>query len=180
MIYKSGYREEYSQCFRLFFQSKPLNNEMSLKASGLQDKSHVTCQLPPDPDTTFKVNISYQSIGRNRKRFDVNKSTVVKNLLEQYLKAIYGTQYQPYYLTSLALFFKGKPLDNDMTLEKCGVERTVEVICKKAPVPSRKVTAGIVFEEDESTADYLTVTNDTTLSFLLDQYLVVVSFQYES
>ena len=151
---------------------------MSLKASGLLDQSHVTCQLPPY--STFKVNISYQSIGRNRKRFDVNKSTVVKTLLEQYLKAIYGTQYQPYYLTSLALFFKGKPLDNDMTLEKCGVERTVEVICKKAPVPSRKVTAGIVFEEDESTADYLTVTNDTTLSFLLEQYLVVVSFQHES
>ena len=179
MIYKSGYREEYSQCFCLFFQSKPLNNEMSLKASGLQDKSHVTCQLPPD-DPKFKVNISYQTIGKNRKRFDVNKSTVVKNLLEQYLKAIYGTQYQPFFLTSLALFFKGKPLDNDMTLEKCGVERTVEVTCKKAPVPSRKITAGIVFEEDESTADYLTVTNDTTLSFLLDQYLVVVSLRNES
>ena len=179
MIYKSGYKEEYSQRFCLFFQSKPLNNEMSLKASGLLDQSRVTCQLPPDPNTTFKVNISYKTIGTNRKGFDVNKSTVVKTLLEQYLKAIYGTQYQPYYLTSLALFFKGK-LDNDMTLEKCGVERTVEVICKKAPVPSRKVTAGIVFEEDESTVDYLTVTNDTTLSFLLDQYLVVVSLRNES
>ena len=178
MIYKSGYREEYSQRFRLFFQSKPLNNEMSLKASGLLDQSHVICQLRPD-DSKFKVNISYQAIGKNRKGFDVNKSTVVKTLLEQYLKAIYGTQYQPYYLTSLALFFKRKPLDNDMTLEKCGVEKTIEVICN-APVPSRKVTAGIVFEEDESTADYLTVTNDTTLSFLLDQYLVVVFFLYES
>lgn len=179
MIYKSGYKEEYSQRFCLFFQSKPLNNEMSLKASGLLDQSRVTCQLPPDPNTTFKVNISFQSIGRNRKRFDVNKSTVVKTLLEQYLKAIFGTQYQPFFLTSLALFFKGK-LDNNMTLEKCGVERTVEVICKNAPVPSRKVTAGIVFEEDESTANYLTVTNDTTLSFLLDQYLVVVSLRNES
>ena len=179
MIYKSGYREEYSQRFRLFFQSKPLNNETSLKASGLLDQSHVTCQLPPD-DPKFKVNISYQAIGKNRKGFDVNKSTVVKTLLEQYLRAIFGTQYQPYFLTSLALFFKGKPLDNNMTLEKCGVERTVEVVCKNAPVPSRKVTACIVFEEDELTADYLTVTNDTTLSFLLDQYLVVVSFQHES
>ena len=56
----------------------------------------------------------------------------------------------------------------------------MEVTCKNAPVPSRTVTAGIVFEEDESTADYLTVTNDTTLSFLLDQYLVVVSFKHES
>ena len=179
MIYNSGYREEYSQCFRLFFQSKPLNNEMSLKASGLLDQSRVICQLPPD-DPKFKVNISYQTIGKNRKGFDVNKSTVVKTILEQYLKAFFGTQYQPYYLTSLALFFKGKPLDNDMTLEKCGVEKTIEVICKKAPVPSRKVTAGIVFEEDESTADYLTVMNDTTLSVLLDQYFVVVSFQHES
>lgn len=179
MIYNSGYREEYSQCFCLFFQSKPLNNEMSLKASGLLDQSHVTCQLPPD-DPKFKVNISYQTIGKNRKGFDVNKSTVVKTILEQYLKAFFGTQYQPFFLTSLALFFKGKPLDNDMTLEKCGVEKTIEVICKKAPVPSRKVTASIVFEEDESTADCLTVMNDTTLSVLLDQYFVVVSFQHES
>ena len=179
MIYKSGFKEGYVSSFCLFFGGNPLNNETSLKASGLQDKSHVTCQLTPDPDPKFKVNISYQTIGTNRKGFDVNKSTVVKTLLEQYLKVIYGTQYQPYYLTSLALFFKGK-LDNDMTLEKCGVERTVEVICKKAPVPSRKVTAGIVFEEDESTVDYLTVTNDTTLSFLLDQYLVVVSLRNES
>ena len=140
----------------------------------------MTCQLTPDPDPKFKVNISYQAFGKSRRGFVVNKSTVVKTLLEQYLKVIYGTQYQPYYLTSLALFFKGKLLDNDMTLEKCGVERTVEVICKNAPVPSRKVTAGIVFEEDESTVDYLTVTNDTTLSFLLDQYLVVVSLRNES
>ena len=140
----------------------------------------MTCQLPPDPDTTFKVNISKQAFGKNRKGFDVSKSTLVKTLLEQYLKAIYGTQYQPYFLTSLALFFKGKPLDNDMTLEKCGVEKTIEVICKNAPVSSRKVTASIVFEEDESTTDCLTVMNDTTLSVLLDQYLVVVSFQHES
>lgn len=180
MIYKSGFKEEYVSSFRLFFGDNPLDSEKSVETAGLQDQSIVTCQLTPDPDPKFKVNISYQAIGKGRKGFDVNKSTVVKTLLEQYLKAIYGTQYQPFFLTSLALFFKGKPLDNDMTLEKCGVEKTVEVTCKNAPVPSRKVTAGIVFEEDESTADYLTVTNDTTLSFLLDQYLVVVSFRHES
>ena len=165
------------------FGGNPLDSEKSVETAGLQDQSILVCSLHQSNaiiKKSFRVSISYQSAGTNQRGFDVTESTIVKTLLEQYLKAIYGTQYQPYYLTSLALFFKGKPLDNDMTLEKCGVEKTVEVICKNAPVPSGKVTAGIVFEEDESTANYLTVMNDTTLSFLLDQYLVVVSLRNES
>ena len=183
MIYKSGFKGEYVSSFRLFFGGNQLDSEKSVETAGLQDQSILVCSLFQNNviiKKSFRVNISYQTIGKSRMGFVVNKSTVVKTLLEQYLKVIYGTQYQPLFLTSLVLFFNGKPLDNDMTLEKCGVERTVEVICKKAPVPSRKVTAGIVFEEDESTVDYLTVTNDTTLSFLLDQYLVVVSLRNES
>ena len=132
----------------------------------------------------FKVFISYQSMGTNRKGFDVTKATVVKALLEQYLKSIYGHQYQPSYLDSLALFF-GKQLSNEKTLAECGIEKKVEITCKMAevppkPQPPKQVNVGIIFEEDGSTAEYLDVDDKCTLSSLFYQYIVVVFFRSQS
>ena len=135
-------------------------------------------QWQDPPSTVFKVFISYQSMGKNRKGFDVTKATVVKALLEQYLKAFFGNQYQPSYLDSWVLFY-GKQLSNEKTLAECGIEKKVEITCKMAevppkPQPPKQVNVGIIFEEDGSTAEYLDVDDKCTLSSLFDQYIVVV------
>ena len=123
-------------------------------------------------------------MGTNRKGFDVTKATVVKALLEQYLKAFFGNQYQPSYLDSWVLFY-GKQLSNEKTLAECGIENNVEITCKMAqvppkPQPLKQMSVGIVFEGNESTAKYLTVDDKCTLFSLFDQYIVAVFFRSES
>ena len=127
--------------------------------------------------TAFTVGISYQQAGEYHKEYDVDKAMLVQSLLEQYLKDLYGTQYQASYLSTLALFADGSVLNGEKRLVECGLEKNAELICSTLPkTPSPKehedINIIIMFNSDFSTGRNMVVHRSTALSSVRDDYLV--------
>ena len=127
--------------------------------------------------TAFTVGISYQQAGEYHKEYDVDKAMLVQSLLEQYLKDLYGTQYQASYLSTLALFADGNVLNGEKRLEECGLEKNAELICStlpKTPSPKEHEDINIImmFNSDFSTGRSMRVLRNTPLSSVRDDYLV--------
>ena len=108
-----------------------------METAGLQDQSILVCSLHQSNaiiKKSFRVSISYQSAGTNQRGFDVTESTIVKTLLEQYLKAIYGTQYQPFFLSRFSLSFNGQVLNSNKSVGQCGIRKATELIASQTNV----------------------------------------------
>ena len=108
-----------------------------METAGLQDQSILVCSLFQNNaiiKKSFRVNISYQSAGTNQRGFDVTESTIVKTLLEQYLKVIYGTQYQPFFLSRFSLSFNGQVLNSNKSVGRCGIGKAAELIASQTNV----------------------------------------------
>ena len=108
-----------------------------METAGLQDQSILVCSLFQNNaiiKKSFRVNISYQFAGTNQRGFDVTESTIVKTLLEQYLKATYGTQYQPFFLSRFSLSFNGQVLNSNKSVGQCGIRKATELIASQTNV----------------------------------------------